>query len=412
MTAPTDTRNATLEDLATLLRDQEARKVDVVVPAAQLRAKDGDLVLQGVEPQITSEGVTDVNGRYRPTRVCDEGIADKLGVPIKYLTRMREQAPDLYDANVNGWLRGRTVHRAAGTEVIRPGDTRSFMLRAFRGDDGPGVGRALLSDTYKRMDNLDVLMAALQAIREAGVHTEVHSCNLTDRRMYVDVFAPAVAATAPVLLAGYRNPFASPEVDATRQHGRNTAQWDRMAEQYGLGQMGGGEPVVFAGWRLSNSEVGGGSFSITPRLLVQVCTNGMNIQQDAIRNVHLGGKLDEGLIQWSEDTQQKQLDLITAKTRDAVKTFLDVDYLRRTLARVEEQAGKPVTSAQDTIKVVGSALKLTQSEQDGILAHFIRGGQMTAGGVLNAMTSFSQTIPDADRADALDSQALRALSLV
>jgi hypothetical protein len=39
------------------------------------------------------------------------------------------------------------------------------------------------------------------------------------------------------------------------------------------------------------------------------------------------------------------------------------------------------------------------------------GSQMTRGGVLNAVTSFSQTVASADRADELDGSALRVLEL-
>lgn len=412
MTAPTATRNATLDDLVAVLKDEHGRKHDIVVPATKIRAKDGDLIVAGAETEITLDGVSTVDGRYRPTRVCDEGIADKLNVPSKYLARMRADAVDLYDANVNGWLRGRTIHRAAGPEVIRPGDTRSFLLRCLRGGDGHGVARAFLSDSYRAMDNLDVLTAALQGVRDSGTEIEVRSCDLTERRMYVDVFAPQVAALAPTLLKGYRNPFSDPTVDAARQHGRDLQAWQQTGERTGLGQLDSGEPIVFAGFRITNSEVGGGAFSIVPRLLVQVCTNGMTIQQDAIRNVHLGAKLDAGLIQWSADTHRKALDLITSKATDAVATFLDHKYLTRALDRIEDQAGKPVTQATETVKALGKTLGFTQAEQDGVLDHFIRGGQMTAGGVLNAITSYSQTIPCADRADAVEGQALRALSLV
>ncbi|HEX3959422.1 MAG TPA: hypothetical protein VHZ03_22785 [Trebonia sp.] len=37
-----------------------------------------------------------------PTGVCDAWIANKLAIPAAYLRRMREQAPWLYDQNVNG----------------------------------------------------------------------------------------------------------------------------------------------------------------------------------------------------------------------------------------------------------------------------------------------------------------------
>jgi hypothetical protein len=46
-----------------------------------------------------------------------------------------------------------------------------------------------------------------------------------------------------------------------------------------------------------------------------------------------------------------------------------------------------------------------------ILAHFIRGGQLTAGGVMQAVTSVAQTLDDADAAHEMESQAVRALDI-
>lgn len=39
------TRNVTLADLAGLLRDQQARAVDIVAPTAAVRARSGQLVM-------------------------------------------------------------------------------------------------------------------------------------------------------------------------------------------------------------------------------------------------------------------------------------------------------------------------------------------------------------------------------
>ncbi|MBJ6628722.1 DUF932 domain-containing protein, partial [Streptomyces sp. I4(2020)] len=48
--------------------------------------------------------------------------------------------------------------------------------------------------------------------------------------------------------------------------------------------------------------------------------------------------------------------------------------------------------------------------KDMILSHFVRGGQMTAGGVMQAVTSTAQTLTDADQAAALEALALPALT--
>ncbi|HEX9357029.1 MAG TPA: hypothetical protein VF933_24835 [Streptosporangiaceae bacterium] len=47
----------------------------------------------------------------------------------------------------------------------------------------------------------------------------------------------------------------------------------------------------------------------------------------------------------------------------------------------------------------------------GKLDHFIRGGDVTAGGVMHAVTSVAQTLEDADAAHEMESLALRSLEL-
>jgi hypothetical protein len=397
----TTTRNATLTDLLSVLQDQHARKLDVVAPATALRSIDGVLIIRGSEAVLSEDGVTTTDGAYVPTAVFDEGVADKLGVPVSYLKRLREERPDLYDANVNGWLHGAkakgriqtTLENYAPrpgewvqTRAAIPADPRSFLVRAFKGsDDGPGIARALLSDRYATVDNMDVLMSCLDGVRAAGVSAQVKSGDLTDRRMVVRVSCPEVAAEAPRLLAGYRSPF--------------------------TGETGADNPLVFAGFRLTNSETGGGAFTITPEVTVQVCNNGMTITRDAMRTVHLGGRLEEGVVRWAEDTQTKALELVQAKTRDAVAAFLNRDYLTATVARLEARAEEPVGTTEDAVRDLTKPLGYTQAQVTGILDYFVRGGQFTRAGVVNAVTAYSQTLEDGDAAHDLDARAVSLLGV-
>lgn len=52
------------------------------------------------------------------------------------------------------------------------------------------MARAFLSDRYSVIDNLDVLTATLDGVRQAGVDVSIDRCDLTDRRMYVRIIAP------------------------------------------------------------------------------------------------------------------------------------------------------------------------------------------------------------------------------
>jgi len=370
--APVRAAHATLADMAALLRDQQARKADIVASAGAIRAHGAQIVIDDSAPVLSADGVTMTAGAYVPTDVCDAGIADKLGIPAAYLRKMREQRPGLYDANVNGWLHG---------------DERKFMVRCLRpqSGSGPGVARAFLSDGYKIIDNLDVLMATLEGIRASGYPVSVDQCDLTGRRMYVRVMCDQVRTLAPALLANYRSPY--------------------------TGASGADNPVVFSGFVITNSETGCGAFTVTPRLIVKVCDNGMTITKDAIRAVHLGERHDEGVITWSGNTQDKTLALITAKTTDAVNAFLNPAYAEQVIRQIERDAGRPVTDPVETVRTVSQKLRFTEEQQTDILSHFILGGAMTAGGVMHAVTSVAQTLTDPDAAHEMESSALRALEL-
>jgi hypothetical protein len=388
------TRNATLADMVAILRHQRVRRLDVVVPASAIHAHEGNLIISDTVQEMTEAGVTSAAGTYRPTKVADEGISAKLGINLAYLRKLRDERPDLWDANVNGWLHGNDL---AGI----PPDNRQFLLRLFQAEgDNIGVARALLSDSYKVIDTLDALMATLDGIRQAGTDVEFDGLDLTERRLYARVVAPQIRAYAPALLAGYRSPFGG----EIYMPGRNWTpeQARQAAAREGHGYQPGSEPILFAGFVVSNSEVGDGAWSITPRIVAEICGNGLQITADVARAVHLGSRHEEGVVRYTADTQDKELALITARARDAVATFLSPAYLQAKITEIERKAGAPVTRPEETVRQVAKAARFSDEMADAILAHFIRGGQITAGGIMQAVTSVAQTVDDADIAADLE----------
>lgn len=373
MTITTTARNASLQDLAALLTDQQGRKLDMIVPASTIRAyDDGTLAVKGADATISMEGVTLSDGHYRPTDVCDDGIAEKLGIPRAYLRKMRDQHPGLAKFNINGWLEQ---------------DRRSFLLRCFRDDTtGFGIARALLSDRFGIFDNFDALTAALEGIRQSGVAADVHSCDLSERRMIVKVRCPEVQAMAPTLLAGYKSPF--------------------------TGLTGADNPTVFAGFMLSNSETGGGAFNIVPRLEVQVCTNGMVISKDAFRSVHLGSQLSAGDVNWSHETTRLAADLITSKTKDLVTAWTGEGYLEATIKKLTEKADKPIEGdLVESVTKITTGLTFSKEQTSAVLDFFIKGGQTTVGGVYQAVTAVAQTVENPDVAHEMEMAAARLLGV-
>ncbi|WP_434740738.1 DUF932 domain-containing protein [Micromonospora sp. SH-82] len=369
-TIPLTARRASLSELNEVLHRQQAHKLDIVAGTAMLRAEAGHLRITGAEPSISASGVTSADGLYRPTDMGDAGLGEKLGVPTAYLRKTRTQALHLYDANINGWL-----ELAQG---------KRYLARCLSDGAGGGILRAFLSDGYKIIDNLDVLMAVLSGIRESGMQVKVE-CDLSERRMVVRVHSEAIKTLAPDLLKNYRSPF--------------------------TGATGADNPTVFAGFDFTNSETGGGAFTVTPRIVVQICDNGLKLTKDVLRAVHLGARMDEGTVRWSNDTHQANLTLIARQARDAVRRFLDVRYVERKITEIEEKSGRRIADPDHTIRLVSQRLRFTEDQQRLILNHFIDGGDRTSGGIMHAVTSAARTLTDPDAAFDMEGVGVRAMEI-
>lgn len=413
MTIQTEARNASLQDLAGILTAQRECQADAVVSATAMRSVGGVIYVTGVGvPSFENATMDDVfdttpsAGGFLPTAIADGHFAEKLRIPVAYLRRLRETRPDLYDANVNGWLHGHSASTPTMTAVTP--DSRNFLARTFVDPEGGvGIFRALLSDSFGRYDNLDFITAALTGLRESGIEAQITRCDLSETRMSIHLAAPAMAVWSEgPLLDGYR-PTTKSWDNPTARAAALAAVQARYGPHHGFKP--GTEPVVYAGLRLGNSETGNGRLIVTPEFTMLSCSNGMTITRDAVARTHLGARMDEG-INYSESTQRQNLDLISAMTRDAITTFLDPAYVEATMAKIQAKAGVELKDPGKTVQLLGKAMAFTEAQTDGILAHFIQGGQMTSGGVLNAITAYAQDpalSPDA--AHELESKAIEAM---
>ena len=410
MDIQTTLRGGTLPALVEMLKAQDDVKYDVVVPQSRLSFRDGLLVVEGGAMRLDDEGFSECDAVLVPTDRFDGSISNRLGIPRQYMRTLRGSPDDglprvaivpdigltplsvpLIDANVNGWLQA--------------DPDRKVLVRGFRTDDPDehGIARAFLSNSFGAIDHYDMLLSVLEGCRDAGVDTKGLDVqgDLSERNMRVTIAAPQITALAPVLLQNYRSPFGG-GIERVRD----------LAAREGMGYEPGTEPVVEAGLAISNSETGGGAWQIMPRLRIQICRNGLTVTAKAFRAVHLGRRLEEGIVNWSDDTQHKNLELIKAQTRDAVQTFLNAEYLAATIAEIEQKADAPVSDAAGTIERVVRKHQFTEDEAKSILDCFIASGDLTAGGVMQAVTATAQRVEDPDRASDLEDAALEVLDTV
>jgi hypothetical protein len=375
-----------IAELAEALRTQAAQKYDVIVNAARLHYYQGKLRIDDLKADGISELLKDVGGikfdkeqlpaymptfEFNTTQIFEDQICAKLNIPRDYFRRMSDSEKNtiLLDHNVNHWLSQ---------------SNENFLVRTFLNKEDPSMNtaRAMLSSSFKMIDNFDILMTALDAVRETGIELKIDSCDLTEKKMYVRFIAPSVEIQAPELLKNYHLPSAP----QTGEHG------------------------IVAGFVLTNSETGHGAFTITPRLIVKVCNNGMIAKKDSLRKIHVGAKQEEAEIKWSEETNQKQLELVQLQIRDAVRTFITPEYVSRA-ADFILSANKTLDLPIDTVKNVTKELQYDIDKSESILNFFLKSGDFTSFGVAQAVTLYAGKEASPDDQYDLESAAFEVVEL-
>lgn len=336
-----------LVELATELQRQAEAKKDYLADTRALRLEP----TPGAIAPVTLQGV---NGGMNLRPTAHGQLAATLGIPKPYYDRMLTDAPDLLANNVNRWLAAQPARK-----LVRTLD---------------GSVRAILSDSYRPLDNFDLAEAVLPKL--ADLHARVLSCEVTESRFYLKAVTERVA-----------------------------------------GEVKAGD-VIQAGLVISNSEVGHGSLRVEALDYRLVCTNGM-IREAAIRKAHLGRNggrqmdaIEDAREFFRDETRAADDRAFFLKVGDAVGAMFEP---ARFNARIEQyRAASERVIEADPVQVVEATarrLTLTEGEKSGVLRHLIRGGDLSAWGLANAVTRTAEDATDYDRATELEAAGGRIIEL-
>lgn len=332
-----------LVELAQELTRQSESKKDYIVPAATMS------VVPYADGPHLQMGDTQLPMAQLAVRQIDE----YLGIPAKYADRMRLENPQLWKYNVDQWLQSAN------------GDKR--MVRTL-----DGKVRALLSDSYKRIDNYEVADTALTVLREVP-GMQIVSTAITESRLYIKAVSKEV---------------------------RGEVQSRRVGD------------FVEAGVMISNSEVGLGAVTVKPFACFLVCTNGMVRDKSAMRAAHIGRKKDEteGLL--SAQTKQLEDAAVLSKVRDVVKAAFDEANFRQWLDTMSGQSSQLIEGdPAKAIELLGDTYGITQGEQASILRNLIVGGDLSRYGLTNAVTRSAEDLASYDRATEFETIGGRLVDL-
>lgn len=280
--------------------------------------------------------------------VANAQIAEKLGIPKHWFDKMLAEHPNTIADVVNDLFR-----QAPSRRMVRTLDGRA---------------RAFLSDKYRRIDNIDVLEAILPVLAEANPLFE--SQQVTERKLHLKVVFPGVEA----------------EIRK--------------------------DDVVKAGVYIGNSEVGLGAIEATVMVYRMWCLNGC-ISETTVRRTHVGRQVQDGddYSIFSDETRQKDDELVIAKMRDVVKAALDTAKFQAlcglTHPATEVGIEKPVLA----VEALSNRFGLLETERESVLDHLIQGKDITQYGLMNAVTRHAQDVESFDRSVDLEKLGGRILGL-
>ena len=328
-----------LNEVMMELNRQNQRKKDYIGSAQALRLfEDG---------QTFEIGSMSGAQQFGTTRLFHRQVASALGIPAKYYDIMQSQKPELLAQNVNAWLSDRE---------------NSYMIRTM--DYGGGrVARALLSDRYRRIDNMEIASAVLPLFAGSDQY-EVISSEVTENRMYLKILSRRL-------------------------------EMEVVPGDY-----------VQAGVVISNSEVGLGSVNVQPLVYRLVCTNGMIVNDMGERKNHVGRAakaVEDSFHIYSDETMEAEDKAFLLKPRDVTMAAIEEGRFAQVVGKLKESAGIPITGkVTEVVELTGKTYGFNTDEQDSILQYLIAGGDLSQYGLSNAITRASQDVESYDRATALE----------
>ena len=330
-----------LQEVLVELNRQNKAKQDFISPAQGMRLREDGRTFEINHLTSNQQEV------FGTTPLFHRQVASALGIPAKYYDLMQAQKPTLLAENVNAWF----------------GDkTNSYMVRSM--DYGAGqVARALLSERYRRIDNLEVASAVLPLFAGSDQY-DVVSSEVTEHRLYLKVVSK------------------------------------RLEMEVRKGD------IVQAGVVISNSEVGLGAVSVQPLVYRLVCLNGAVVNDMGERRHHVGRQakaVEDSFALYSDETMEAEDKAFLLKLRDTTMAAIDETRFAQIVNRLRDSTEAPITGkVQDVVQLTAQSYGINSDEQEGILKYLIEGGDLSLYGLSNAVTRASQDVESYDRATALE----------
>lgn len=338
-----------LVELKEELERQRANSFDVVVDSR-------DIVARPHEEDILVLDVRGV-GEFPLTEWGHKCMAEKLSIPWAYYRRMIDRdKKHLLVENINEWI-----------AEAEKGRVKDRYLRVTNGQI-----RAVLSSRFRPIDNydlLDVLLVELNRMASDGRAIRVKEASLSDTKMYVKVIDELL------------NDVVKSESD-----------------------------ILYGGVAVVNSEVGNGAFSVNSYVFRQICRNGL-MGESSIRQVHVGKVLDKGFVNWSDETMQRERELLLAKARDVIRSSFSPEEFKRAVDNLKGANQVQVKNPVRVFEKIKTDYNLSDATRDQLIANLEDIDNPTQYDVVNSITRVARHQSNPDSRAELEQLGMKVLNL-
>lgn len=318
-------------------------------------AQNNDYVVQSgaVEMNESGDGLTVVtDDEILELKVSDTAhrqLAQATGIHGNYYSKMRREAPHLIAGNINHWLQCQS--------------SRTHVLRTMG-----NTARAFLGGGYEIIDHDQVMEALFPELEKLGTNLELLSTDITDHRLYIKLAFPKVE-----------------------------------------GEIRKGD-IIRSGVTITNSETGEGGLNVYPANFRLICLNGMTRMEEGERLTvrHSGSKFRELGQILDRDRAAVKLEQFVehfSKAHDEATFQRTLNQMRRTTEmRIE-------VSTDELMERARRHFGMTQAEQVQALNHLLVDEDLTAYGLMNAITRTAHNPDSYDRATELEAIGSQVLNL-
>lgn len=267
---------------------------------------------------------------------CHTQIGTKLKIPKSYYDYLKQDHPELLIKNIN--------------ELMQT-QNKKMMIRTL-----DNKARAFLSNKYRPIDNYDVFYKTLEELKQlqtTGMNIEIKQSKLTERGLYIKAISKDLTDT----VYGNKDPEKG--------------------------------DIVHGGIIISNSETGQGSYKVMPFINVVICNNGM-ISDKIFKRIHIGKEIEEGTINWSEQTESIENELLWSKLTDMIHNTFNKQTFTEWINEINKVASEYITTPTKAIDtIIKNFPQITQDKKDELLTRFAEYGY-TKWGLCQAVTTIAQ----------------------